>query len=225
LKRNLAIVLIAVAFLAGTMTSGGFVYASFDNCEDPLPKGKPFLEIWGAICDLQDQMNALGQTLGNLSCQSGETAEFDGVSWNCVPHNSVHQSEILDVMRFTGHEGVFSDDFFFNWAHKSRDFEEFASPVGIDGIITEFHYTAGLRTSSPIPEPGPDVIMVVTLYKNGIPTAISCSFHPSITTSCSSNEILKVLKSDLIAIADRQDTEGNLNVAFRHASVIVSSET
>jgi hypothetical protein len=222
LKRNLAISLIAVAFLAGTMTSGGLVYASFDNCEDSLPKGKPFLEIWGAICDLQDQVNALGQTVGGLSCQSGDTVEFDGSSWKCVTPSSVHQSEILDVMRFTGFSGIFGDDFFFNWSEKSTGFEELASPVGVEGIITEFNYTAGLTIP---PEPESDVIVVVTLYKNGIPTAVSCSFYPSTTTSCSSNEVLEVSKSDLIAIADRQDTEGNLNVAFRHAYVIISSET
>jgi len=94
LKRNLAIVLIAVAFLAGTITSGGFVYASFDNCEDPLPKGKPFLEIWEAICDLQDQINALDtrvtdlennfldptpNCLGNAGCIAGYvTQHIDG---------------------------------------------------------------------------------------------------------------------------------------------------
>jgi len=54
---------VAAAFVAGTMTTGGVVYASFDQCSNDPPQGisdgRPFLEIWQAICDLELQVDQI----------------------------------------------------------------------------------------------------------------------------------------------------------------------
>ena len=87
--------LITVAFLAGTITSGGFVYASFDNCEDPLPKGKPFLAIWEAICDLQYQINALG---GSQVYETSETVLIEaGTSGGVAFEISCSEGDWMNV--------------------------------------------------------------------------------------------------------------------------------
>jgi hypothetical protein len=59
-KKYYWAIAVAAAFVAGTMTTGGAVYASFDQCANNPPMGtsdgKPFLEIWAAICDLESQV-------------------------------------------------------------------------------------------------------------------------------------------------------------------------
>jgi len=59
-KKYYWAIAVAAAFVAGTMTTGGVVYASFDQCNNNPPQGisggKPFLEIWQAICDLETQV-------------------------------------------------------------------------------------------------------------------------------------------------------------------------
>ncbi|MDH3618426.1 MAG: hypothetical protein OEM89_06845 [Nitrosopumilus sp.] len=60
-KKYYWAIAVAAAFVAGTMTTGGVVYASFDQCSNDPPQGisdgKPFLEIWAAICDLENKVN------------------------------------------------------------------------------------------------------------------------------------------------------------------------
>ncbi len=74
MNRNLSIALIIAAFFAGSITTGGVVNASFDQCNTLPPNGKsngqPFLEIWDAICDLQEQINSLG---GSQIYETSET--------------------------------------------------------------------------------------------------------------------------------------------------------
>ena len=57
IKKYYWAIAVAAAFVAGTLTTGGAVYASFDQCSNDPPQGisdgKPFLEIWAAICDLE----------------------------------------------------------------------------------------------------------------------------------------------------------------------------
>ena len=63
IKKYYWAIAVAAAFVAGTMTTGGVVYASFDQCNNDPPHGvsdgKPFLEIWQAICDLETQVDSI----------------------------------------------------------------------------------------------------------------------------------------------------------------------
>ena len=62
IKKYYWAIAVAAAFVAGTMTTGGVVYASFDQCSNDPPQGisdgRPFLEIWQAICDLETQVDS-----------------------------------------------------------------------------------------------------------------------------------------------------------------------
>ena len=127
MKRNLALLLIVVSFVAGTVTSGGVVYASFDQCNNSPPsgksEGKTFLEIWEAICELQDRVDTLeggslntvvrassvmqlspgevvdGVVLDNTGCQEGELLIGANASVDTVTNQNfgerVFVSEVL----------------------------------------------------------------------------------------------------------------------------------
>ena len=75
-KKYYWAIAVAAAFVAGTMTTGGVVYASFDQCDDDIPHGisdgRPFLEIWQAICDLETQVDDV-EDLANLGTYQATT--------------------------------------------------------------------------------------------------------------------------------------------------------
>jgi len=63
IKKYYWAIAVAAAFVAGTMTTGGVVYAGVDQCSNDPPQGisdgRPFLEIWQAICDLETQVDSI----------------------------------------------------------------------------------------------------------------------------------------------------------------------
>jgi len=71
ISKTILIGVVAIGFVVGSLTSGTVAFASISQCDNNLPqginKGKPFLEIWTAICDLQDQIDDLGSSGGGLS--------------------------------------------------------------------------------------------------------------------------------------------------------------
>lgn len=85
---------VAAAFVAGTMTTGGIVHASFDQCLNNPPQGiapgTPFAEMWAAICDLEDEVDSIDtqdDLLGFYRLQITESftgAQFEGnVTTDC----------------------------------------------------------------------------------------------------------------------------------------------
>ena len=68
MTKGIWVGLLAVAFVAGSLTTGSIAFGDVSQCENDPPKGnnngKPFLEIWAAICDLQDQIDNFVGTPG-----------------------------------------------------------------------------------------------------------------------------------------------------------------
>jgi len=68
MKVQWAVPIIASILILGTLVSGTIAFANFDQCaNDPAQgknKGDPFLEIWAAICDLQNQIDTIELTPG-----------------------------------------------------------------------------------------------------------------------------------------------------------------
>jgi len=93
IKKYYWAIAVAAAFVAGTMTTGGVVYASFDQCSNDPPQGvsdgRPFLEIWQAICDLETQVGNDNDTdptneLQTISDSGGVTLSDGGGTVSCA---------------------------------------------------------------------------------------------------------------------------------------------
>jgi len=59
--KTVLILAITAAFVGGSITTGMFAFADISQCDNNSPRGisngKPFLEMWAAICDLQEQID------------------------------------------------------------------------------------------------------------------------------------------------------------------------
>ena len=92
-KKYYWAIAVAAAFVAGTLTTGGVAYAGVDPCSNDPPQGvsdgRPFLEIWAAICDLQDQIdnnNIVIQTYQkNFSESIDPNGGTESISVECDP--------------------------------------------------------------------------------------------------------------------------------------------
>ena len=83
-KQYILALAIVGAFVAGTLTTGGVAYAGVDPCSNDPPHGvsdgRPFLEIWAALCDLEtqvDDIEAQNNLLGFYKVRDQQTASED----------------------------------------------------------------------------------------------------------------------------------------------------
>ena len=112
-KKYYWAIVVAAAFVAGTMTTGGIVYATMDQCNNNPPQGisncKPFLEIWAAICDLENQVDdieAQDKLLGFYKVRDQQTATEEQVTNGAVSEATCDPSDFPESVGFFGPRGV-----------------------------------------------------------------------------------------------------------------------
>ncbi len=133
IKKYYWAIAVAAAFVAGTMTTGGVVYASFDQCNNDPPHGvsdgKPFLEIWQAICDLENQVDdieAQDGLLGFYKVRDQQTVTEEQALNGGTSQASCDASDFPVDVGFFGPKGL---------SVQTMDLSENAGGVGVVSLV------------------------------------------------------------------------------------------
>jgi len=228
-KLGIWAIVLAVAFLAGSIFTGTMAFADDDGDDDDRKKDKTLesecakklrkknLNLDGLFCQaiiaIQDMLDMVKDTLviheTRISAlEEGQGKQIMRIDGGTTKEIDVDEVFFLDGQRTSG--------------NSATDFELASKIVGIDGTISEAQYKIG--------KSGEAALVTAKLYKNNVEVG-SCDILLASTTthsSCTmilSDEpgVLDVEKDDLLAMSDETSADSRIEVDGKSAFIAIIS--
>jgi len=237
-KLGIWAIVLAIAFLAGSIFTGTMAFADDDDDNDrdnddrdhnDRKKDKT-LES-----ECAKKLRKKNLNLDGLFCQAIIAIQvmLDMVKEIVEGHETrimaLEEGQGKQIMRIDGgsSKDIDATEVFFldgqrTLGNSAIDFELASKIVGVDGTISEAQYKIG-NTTSPVTS------VTARIYKNNVEIG-SCNLttNPMSHSSCTmilSNEpgVLDVVKSDLLAMSDQNDAGTRINVDGKSAFIAIIS--
>ncbi len=228
-KLGIWAIVLAVAFLAGSIFTGTMAFADDDGDDDDRKKDKTLesecakklrkknLNLDGLFCQaiiaIQDMLDMVKDTLviheTRISAlEEGQGKQIMRIDGGTTKEIDVDEVFFLDGQRTSG--------------NSATDFELASKIVGIDRTIGEAQYKIG--------KSGEAALVTAKLYKNNVEVG-SCDILLASTTthsSCTmilSDEpgVLDVEKDDLLAMSDETSADSRIEVDGKSAFIAIIS--
>ncbi len=227
-KLGIWAIVLAVAFLAGSIFTGTMAFADDDD-DDDRKKDKTLesecakklrkknLNLDGLFCQaiiaIQDMLDMVkeiveGHETRITSLEEGQGKQIMRIDGGRSIDIDVIEVYFLDGDRITKNSAI--------------DFELASKIVGIDGTITEVQYKIGKSTSQ-------GAMVTAKLYKNNVEIGsctleISTETHSSCTMILSDEPgVLDVEKDDLLGMTDQNSANTRIEVEGKSAFIAIIS--
>jgi len=223
-KLGIWAIVLAVAFLAGSIFTGTMAFADDDD-DDDRHKDKT-LES-----ECAKKLRKKNLNLDGLFCQAIIAIQvmLDMVKEIVADHetriSALEEGQGKQIMRIDGGGAREIDPgevFFLDGertpGNTATDFELASKIVGVDGIISEVQYKIG-KSNVDV-----DTLVTAKLYKNNAEVG-SCDLSVSTTThtSCTMTLSEPVVKDDLLAMSDQTDAISRIEVEGKSAFIAIIS--
>ncbi len=230
-KLGIWAIVLAVAFLAGSIFTGTMAFADDDDdrhkddrdhndrhkdktleseCAKKLRKKN--LNLDGLFCQaiiaIQDMLDMVKEIVADHETRITALEEGQGKQIMRIDGGRSIDIDVIEV--------YFLDGDRIN-KNPASNFELASKIVGIDGTITEVQYKIGKS-------PNQDDSVTAKLYKNNVEVG-SCNLFTSITlhSSCTMTLSEPVVKDDLLAMSDQTSAGSRINVEGKSAFIAIIS--
>jgi len=232
-KLGIWAIVLAVAFLAGSIFTGTTAFADDDDDDDrhkddrdhnDRHKDKTLesecakklrnknLNLDGLFCQaiiaIQDMLDMVKAAVEGHETRITALEEGQGKQIMRIDGGRTIDIDVIEVYFLDGDRITKNSAF---------DFELASKIVGIDGTITEVQYKIGKSLSQ-------DASVTAKLYKNNVEVG-SCDLLTSTTThsSCTMTLSEPVVKDDLLAMSDQTSAGSRINVDGKSAFIAIIS--